>query len=224
MTKLVLFDLDDTLLAGDSDYEWGAFLADAASLDRAAYDARNQEFYDRYRAGTLDLQEFLDFQLAPLTRYPRATLEAWRAEFVRTRIAPIVRPGARGLLDSHRDGVRVIVTATNRFVTAPIAELLGIDDLVATELEEVDGRFTGHSRGTPCFREGKVARVEEWLAARGERWSDYAETWFYSDSINDLPLLSRVTQPRVVHPDDRLRACAAAHGWPLVSLDQSRVD
>jgi HAD superfamily hydrolase (TIGR01490 family) len=217
---LALFDLDETLLAGDSDYEWGQFLVDTGVLDRVTYEARNKEFYDRYRAGTLDLEEFLDFQLRPLSWFSRAELDAWHARFMVSKILPIIRPGARALLDRHRDAVQVIVTATNRFVTGPIAAALGVPNLIATNLEELDGRFTGRANGTPCFREGKVTRLEEWLASRGERLADYDESWFYTDSANDLPLLSLVTHPVVVHPDDRLRAHAADRGWPVVSLDQ----
>jgi HAD superfamily hydrolase (TIGR01490 family) len=218
MTPLALFDLDETLLAGDSDYEWGQFLVERGVLDRATYEARNKEFYDRYRAGTLDLAEFLDFQLTPLSWFTRAQLDAWHAEFMTAKILPMIRPGARALLERHRDNERVIITATNAFVTGPIAAALGVPHLIATELETVNGRFTGHARGTPCFREGKVARLEQWLAARGRTLADVGESWFYSDSANDLPLLSRVTHPVAVHPDDRLRAHALDANWPILSL------
>jgi HAD superfamily hydrolase (TIGR01490 family) len=217
--ELALFDLDETLLAGDSDYEWGLHLVSLGVVDRATYEARNQEFYDRYRAGTLVLKDFLDFQLYPLSQFSRAQLDAWHATFMTSRILPMIRPGARALLDRHRDAERLIITATNRFVTGPIAAALGIPNLLATELEQEDGRFTGRALGTPCFREGKVIRLHEWLAARGERLSDYSTSWFYTDSANDIPLLSAVTNPVAVHPDDRLRAHAAARGWPILSLD-----
>lgn len=218
---LALFDLDETLLAGDSDYEWGLHLVSLGVVDRVSYEAKNQEFYDRYRAGTLVLQDFLDFQLFPLSQFSRAQLDAWHADFLATRILPIVRPGARALLDRHRDAERIIITATNRFVTGPIAAALGITNLIATDLEQADGRFTGRSLGTPCFREGKVARLHEWLAARGERLAEYADSWFYSDSANDIPLLSIVTHPVAVHPDPRLRAHAEARGWPILLLDKA---
>jgi len=218
MTSLALFDLDETLLAGDSDYEWGQFLVERGVLDRATYEARNRVFYDRYRAGTLDLEEFLDFQLKPLSWFSRDQLDAWHAEFMTAKILPMIRPGARALLDRHRDSLRVIITATNAFVTGPIAAYLGVPNLVATDLETQNGRFTGHARGTPCFREGKVTRLNEWLAARGERLSDFEESWFYSDSANDIPLLSMVTHPAAVHPDERLRAHAEAAGWPILTL------
>jgi HAD superfamily hydrolase (TIGR01490 family) len=218
---LALFDLDETLIAGDSDYEWGLHLVALGVVDRATYEAKNQEFYDRYRAGTLVLQDFLDFQLYPLSQFSRAQLDAWHADFLASRILPMVRPGARALLDRHRGAERLIITATNRFVTGPIAAALGIPDVLATELEQDNGRFTGRAVGTPCFREGKVTRLREWLAARGERLDDYAESWFYSDSANDIPLLSIVTNPVAVHPDARLRAHAEAQGWPILSLDSA---
>jgi HAD superfamily hydrolase (TIGR01490 family) len=217
---LALFDLDETLIACDSDYEWGLHLVSLGVVDREIYEAKNQEFYERYRAGTLVLQDFLEFQLYPLSQFPRAQLDAWHAEFLASRILPMIRPGARALLEQHRGAERVIVTATNRFVTAPIAAALGVTNLLATELEQEDGRFTGRAVGTPCFREGKVVRLHEWLAARGERLADYSESWFYSDSANDIPLLSKVTHPVAVHPDSRLRAYAEERDWPVLSLDQ----
>lgn len=218
MACLALFDLDETLLAGDSDYEWGRFLVDRGVLERETYEARNQEFYDRYRAGTLDLDEFLAFQLEPLSRFPRARLDAWHAEFLQERIVPMIRPGARDLLDGHRACERIVITATNGFVTGPIAAYLGVPHLIATDLEEADGRFTGRARGVPCFREGKITKLEAWLADRGQRLTDFTESWFYSDSANDIPLLSRVTRPVAVHPDARLRAHATAAGWPILAL------
>jgi HAD superfamily hydrolase (TIGR01490 family) len=219
MKRLVLFDLDDTLLAGDSDYEWGQMLIEVGALDRRVSEARNLEFYETYKAGVLDLREFLDFQLEPLGRHARAQLDAWHAQFMTSKVLPMVRPGARPLIARHRDALTAIITATNRFVSGPIAQALGVATLLATELEETDGRFTGREKGTPCFREGKVTRVEQWLASRGERLSEYEESWFYTDSINDLPLLSAVTHPVAAHPDARLRAHAEAHGWPIISLD-----
>jgi HAD superfamily hydrolase (TIGR01490 family) len=217
---LALFDLDETLIAGDSDYEWGLFLVELGAVDGPTYQARNQEFYDRYRAGTLDLTAFLDFQLYPLSQFTMTQLEAWHAQFMRTKILPIIRPGARALIERHRDAVQVMITATNAFVTAPIAAVFGIPNLIATELEMADGRFTGRAVGIPSFREGKVTRLIQWLASRGERLADYRESWFYSDSGNDIPLLSVVTHPVAVHPDDRLRAHAVDRGWQIITLDQ----
>jgi HAD superfamily hydrolase (TIGR01490 family) len=219
-SRLALFDLDNTLLAGDSDFEWAQFLIEQGVLDREVYEARNQEFYDRYRAGTLDIYEFLDFQLKPLARHPRAQLDAWHREFMATRIRPLVRGPATALVERHRGDLCVLVTATNSFVTAPIAALFGIGHLIATEPEEIDGRYTGRVSGTPSFREGKVQRLESWLAARGTHLQQF-ESWFYSDSLNDLPLLEHVTHPVAVDPDDTLRAHAVKHGWPVISLHES---
>ena len=216
--NLALFDLDNTLLAGDSDFEWAQFLIDRGVLERATYEARNQAFYDQYKAGTLDIREFLDFQLKPLSRYPRPVLDAWHAEYMHERILPMIRDSARALVDKHRGEVRVIITATNSFVTAPIARAFGIEHLIATEPEVRDGAFTGGVSGTPCFREGKIERLEAWLAARGESLKNTLKSTFYSDSHNDLPLLERVGHPVAVNPDATLRAHAGAQGWPIISL------
>jgi len=215
---LALFDLDNTLLAGDSDFEWAQFLIDRGVLDREVYEARNQTFYDQYKAGTLDIHEFLDFQLKPLSRHPRQVLDAWHAQFMAERIAPMMRDSARALVERHRGEVRVIITATNSFVTAPIARAFGIEHLIATDPEIHDGEFTGGVCGTPCFREGKVARLEGWLAARGQSLKSIIKSTFYSDSHNDLPLLEQVSHPIAVDPDAALRAHATARGWPVISL------
>jgi len=217
--SLALFDLDDTLLDGDSDSEWGLFLVELGAIDGPAYNARNDEFMAQYRAGTMDIEEFLAFQLYPLSQFTMAQLDAWHEQFMERKILPMIRPGARALLDRHRDAVQVMITATNGFVTAPVAAALGIPTILATDLERVDGRFTGRATGTPCFREGKVLRLKAWLAERGERLEDYSESWFYSDSVNDVPLMSLVTHPVAVHPDERLRAHAVERGWPIITLD-----
>jgi HAD superfamily hydrolase (TIGR01490 family) len=216
--RLALFDLDNTLLAGDSDFEWAQFLIDKGVLDREVYEARNQAFYDQYMAGTLDIHAFLDFQLKPLARHPRAQLDAWHDEFMRQRIVPMIARGTAGLLARHQDDIRVVVTATNSFVTAPIARYLGVEHLIATEPEQNNGEFTGKVSGTPSFREGKVARLGSWLHGRGQSWGDVEASWFYSDSLNDLPLLIKVGNPVAVDPDATLRAHAEAHGWPIISL------
>jgi HAD superfamily hydrolase (TIGR01490 family) len=216
--RLALFDLDNTLLAGDSDFEWAQFLIDQGVLDREVYAARNQRFYNQYKAGTLDIHEFLDFQLKPLARHPRAQLDAWHREFMATRVTPMIAPGTAALLKRHAAEVCMIVTATNSFVTAPIARLLGVAHLIATEPEQNGGEFSGRVAGTPSFREGKVARLEQWLAEQGKSWADVAESWFYSDSLNDLPLLARVHHPVAVDPDATLREHAEARGWPVISL------
>jgi len=216
--RLALFDLDNTLLAGDSDFEWAQFLIDQGVLDRELYEARNQEFYDQYKAGTLDIHEFLDFQLKPLARHPRAQLDAWHRNYMAAKIIPMIAPGTAELLQRHADDVCMIVTATNSFVTAPIARHLGVPHLIATEPEQVNGDFTGRVAGAPSFREGKVARLEQWLAEQGKTWADVTESWFYSDSLNDLPLLARVHHPVAVDPDATLREHAEKHGWPVISL------
>ncbi len=216
--RLALFDLDNTLLAGDSDFEWAQFLIEHGVLDREVYDARNRGFFEQYQAGTLDIHEFLDFQLKPLSRHPRQVLEAWHREFMRSRVLPMMTRKARDLVDSHHGDARVVVTATNRFVTAPIAREFGIEHLIATEPEEVGGEFTGRVSGVPSFREGKVTRVEAWLAERGLDWHSFKDVYFYSDSLNDLPLLSRVSQPVAVDPDETLKMHALAKGWPIISL------
>ena len=218
--KLVLFDLDNTLLDGDSDYEWAQFLIDRGVLERASYEHRNQEFFDQYKAGRLDIYAFLDFQLAPLAQYPRAQLDAWHVQFMAQKILPKISAAARRLVSQSMREAQVcaIVTATNSFVTAPIAREFGVAHLVATEPEQIDGRFTGKVSGTPCFREGKITRVEQWLAAQGRRWGEFSETRFYSDSHNDLPLLERVTHPIAVRPDHLLRQAALARGWDIIEL------
>ena len=218
--RLILFDLDNTLLAGDSDYEWGQFLIDRGILERRSYEEQNQAYYQQYVAGTLDIHEFLGFALRPLAEHTPQELARWHAEFMRTRILPMIGPAARALVRGHLDGgdLCAIVTATNSFVTAPIAREFGIRHLIATEPESRDGRFTGRVAGTPCFRDGKVARIGEWLAGLGQRLADFAESIFYSDSHNDLPLLEKVSRPVAVDPDAKLSAEAARRGWAVISL------
>lgn len=216
--RLALFDLDNTLLAGDSDFEWAQFLIEKGVLDREVQEARNQQFYEAYKAGTLDIHEFLDFQLLPLSRHPRSVLNAWHVEFMRERIHPIITQKARDLVASHRGDARAIVTATNSFVTWPIARELGIDNLIATEPEQVNGEFTGRVAGVPAFREGKVARVKAWMLEHDSNWDALEQTWFYSDSLNDLPLLSIVSDPVAVDPDETLKDHALRSGWRVISL------
>ena len=218
--RLDLFDLDNTLLAGDSDFEWAQFLIERGVLDREVYEARNQEFYDQYKAGTLDIHEFLDFQLKPLARHPRSQLDVWHDQFMREKILPIITPLARQRVErslAEADLV-VIITATNSFVTAPIAREFHVEHLIATEPERVGSEFTGKVAGIPSFREGKIARLDAWLQQRGLDWDKVRESWFYSDSLNDLPLLARVSHPVAVDPDPTLRAHAEKSGWPVISL------
>ena len=216
--RLALFDLDNTLLAGDSDFEWAQHLIDQGVLDREVYEARNQTFYEQYKAGTLNIHEFLDFQLMPLSRHPQAQLDAWHQDFMEFRIKPIITQKARDLVEGHRQDARVIITATNSFVTGPIAREFGIEHLIATEPERKHGAYTGKVSGTPSFREGKITRLEQWLADRDLSWGSFTETWFYSDSLNDLPLLSKVTHPVAVDPDETLKDHAIRHDWTIISL------
>lgn len=218
--NLALFDLDNTVLNGDSDFQWAQFLIEQRVLDREVYEARNVEFYEQYKAGTLDIHEFLDFQLKPLSRHPRAQLDAWHREFMEKRILPLITPSAKELINRHRlaRDLCVIITATNSFVTAPIARALGISHLIATEPEQKDGEFTGRVSGLPCFREGKIARLESWLDEHNLTWLSFLESWFYSDSLNDLPLLKKVTHPVAVDPDPTLKAYAEKNKWPIISL------
>jgi HAD superfamily hydrolase (TIGR01490 family) len=214
---LAIFDLDNTLLGGDSDYLWGVFLAEQGIVDGAEYERANARFYADYRAGRLDIYAFLRFALAPLRDNPPQDLLRWRAQFLREKIHPIILPAGRALIERHRAGgdTLLIITATNAFVTAPIAAALGVPHLIATVPEQVDGRYTGEVSGTPAFQEGKVVRLEEWLADRGE---DLAGSTFYSDSHNDIPLLERVERPVAVDPDESLERHARARGWPVISL------
>ena len=218
--NLALFDLDNTLLAGDSDHAWGEFLCQKGIVDTQAHRARNDEFYLQYKAGTLDIYEFLSFQLAPLAAHPRAQLDAWHAEFMRDVVVPMMPTLARERVQQHLDNgdLCAVVTATNAFVTAPIVRAFGIPHLIATIPAQDNGEFTGQPRGTPSFREGKIVRVEAWLESLGLFWGSFGQSWFYSDSHNDLPLLEKVTHPVVVDGDDKLLAEAAQRGWPSISL------
>lgn len=218
--NLVLFDLDNTLLAGDSDYEWGQFLIAKGVVDRDHYEAKNRAFYDDYKAGRLDIYAFLAFALRPLATHSRAQLDTWHAEYMATRIVPMMTAAARDLVKRHLDSADLVavITATNRFVTAPIAAAFGIPHLIATEPEERDGEFTGEVAGTPCFREGKITRLEQFLERQGTRLDCLTSSRFYSDSLNDLPLLEKVQHPVAVDPDPTLRVHAEAHGWPVISL------
>ena len=214
---LAIFDLDNTLLNGDSDYLWGRFLAAEGVVDGEFYERENQRFYDEYKTGTMDIFEFLRFSLRPLADNRLETMLALRQKFMQSNIDPIILPEARKLLQKHRDlgHELLIITATNTFVTQPIAEALGIDNLIATDPEFKDGRYTGEVSGTPSFREGKVERLNTWLEKNGY---NLASSWFYSDSHNDLPLLEMVTHPIAVDADDTLLQHAAAKGWDSISL------
>ena len=211
--KLALFDLDNPALR-DSDYEWGQFLIPACSA--AEYEAKTS-FFEQYKAGTPTSTSF-GFALRRLPRTRAA--DRWHEDFMASCIRPMINKPAVALVERHRAAgdVCAIVTATNSFVTAPIARAFEITHLIATEPEIVNGRYTGRVAGTPCFREGKIERVEQWLAGLGYSLDAFSESAFYSDSMNDLPLLERVTHPVAVDPDERLAAEAARRGWPVISL------
>lgn len=214
---LALFDLDNTLIGGDSDYLWGCFLAEQGIVDGAHYERENQRFYDQYRAGKLDIHEFLRFQLKPLAEHDMPTLRQWRSAYIEEKVRPILLPLAHSLLDEHRarGDIVVIITATNSFITRPIADLYGVEYLLATEPEIIDDRYTGNVRGVPCFQHGKVEKLGDWLEANN---ADLEDSWFYSDSHNDLPLLNQVARPVAVDPDDILHQHAVAHDWRIMSL------
>ena len=215
--KLAIFDLDNTLIAGDSDHLWGQFLIEQGVVKREHYERENDRFYQEYKDGSLDIYEFLRFSLKPLADHSLEQLRHWHTQFMNEKIAPIMLPAAAELLQKHRTegATLIIITATNRFVTAPIADLLGVDDLLATEPELLNGKYTGEIINPPCFREGKVERLEQWLKEQGH---NLAQSWFYSDSHNDLPLLEQVTHPIAVDPDDTLKQHAEMKGWPVISL------
>lgn len=215
--RLALFDLDNTLLGGDSDHAWGDYLCARGILDPVEYQNRNDAFYQDYLAGKLDLQAYLNFSLEILATTEMAQLDEWHADFMRDCVEPIILPKALELLKKHRDAgdKLVIITATNRFITGPIAKRLEVENLLATECELVDGRYTGRSIDVPCFREGKVTRLRRWLE---ENDLNLQGSYFYSDSMNDLPLLEQVDNPVAVNPDPNLRAEAEKRGWPILDL------
>jgi HAD superfamily hydrolase (TIGR01490 family) len=219
-TKVALFDLDHTLLPIDSDYAWGEFTQEIGWTDPVVFHARNNEFYEHYKAGTLDVHDYVRFATEALRLRGPAAAQAAHEKFMQSVITPAIREEALALVRGHQAaGEQVaIVTATNEFVTAPIARAFGVDELIAVELERgPDGWITGEIRGIPSMREGKVARVTQWLGERGLRWDD-VESTFYSDSMNDLPLLDAVDHPVATNPDERLRAFAGQRGWRILDL------
>ena len=218
--QLALFDLDNTLLAGDSDFEWAQFLIGQGVLDRELHLARNLQFYDDYKAGTLDIHAFLDFQLKPLSLHPRTQLDAWHALYMQQKVRPMMTEKGRALVQKHQDhgDLLVIITATNSFVTGPIAREFGVEHLIGTTPEEIDGEFTGRVTGIPSFKEGKISRLNQWLQGRGQSLKSFEASWFYSDSHNDLPLMELVDHPVAVDPDPTLLAHAQQQHWPVISL------
>jgi len=217
---LALFDLDHTLLPHDSDEQWVEFLIEEGVLDRAVFEAGNRAIVERYRRGEVGVLEFTEFYLSTLEPHPVSRLEAWRQRYLQQRIFPRIAPAARGLVERHRAAgdLVVLTTATSSFLTAPIAREFGFEHLIATEPEVRDGRYTGKVAGTPNMREAKIARLEAWLATRGARLADFRESWFYSDSRNDIPLLSVVTHPVAVNPDPTLAALATQKRWPILHI------
>ncbi|TDR50903.1 HAD superfamily hydrolase (TIGR01490 family) [Halomonas ventosae] len=215
--SLAIFDLDNTLLSTDSDHAWGEFLLEQGAVDPVAYREANDRFLADYEAGTLDIQAFLAVALRPLAEHSPEQLAAWHQQFMASKIEPHILHKGEELVARHRarGDTLLIVTATNRFITGPIAERLGIDELIAVEPEVVDGRYTGRPTGIPSYREGKVKRLEAWLADRDLTLDG---SWFYSDSHNDLALLERVDHPVAVDPDSSLRAEAEKRGWKIISL------
>ncbi|NEX60708.1 histidinol-phosphatase [Noviherbaspirillum galbum] len=219
--NLALFDLDHTLIPLDSDYEWGQFLVRVGAVDPDAFSKRNAEFYAQYEAGTLDPVEYLEFALGTLAQFPRDRLDAWHAQFMAEVVTPNIRPQALDLVQRHHDAgdLVAIITATNRFVTAPIARAFGVRNLIAALPEETrDGEITGRLLGIPTSGEGKVIHTREWLATLDKTLDGFPRSYFYSDSQNDIPLLSAVTHPVATNPNARLKAHAERQGWPIISL------
>lgn len=215
--QLAIFDLDNTLLAGDSDHAWGEFLVQHNYVDATEYQRQNDQFYQDYLAGSLDIIAYQEFALSALTRFSAAQLAQMHAQFMQTVIQPMMLPKAIALVEAHRakGDCLLIITATNRFVTAPIARAMGINNLIATDGVVQNGVYTGKVEGTPSFGEGKIIRLKQWLAQQAV--ASTTQT-FYSDSHNDLPLLRQVDTPIAVDPDDTLRAVASSEGWPIISL------
>lgn len=214
---LAIFDLDNTLLRGDSDYLWGIYLIDKEAVDAEQHRQENERFYQQYLAGQMDIMEFLRFQLAPLARIPTPELLQMREEFIERDIKPIITTQAQELVEKHRKhgDTLLIITATNDFVTRPIADLFGIDELIATRAEYIDGHYTGNVTGIPSYQQGKVTRLHDWLDKTENSLQD---SWFYSDSHNDLPLLEEVDNPVAVNPDPQLSAYAEQAGWQVIHL------
>lgn len=217
MMNLAIFDLDNTLIAGDSDHAWGEYLVARGLVDVEWYKRENDRFYADYCAGKLDIVAYSEFVFSFLAQHDTHTLQGWHDDFMRDVIRPIMLPQAQALINQHRaDGDRLlIITATNRFITEPIGRAFGIPELLATEPEMVNGRYTGKVVGVPCYKEGKIVRYQHWLAQQNQH---YDQVWFYSDSHNDLPLLQQVSHPVAVNPDDKLAAFAKAAAWPCLDL------
>jgi HAD superfamily hydrolase (TIGR01490 family) len=226
MANLALFDLDHTLIPTDSDHEWGRFMVKHGMVDAENFARENDRFYADYKAGKLDIHAYLVAMLTPLAKYSRAQLAEYHQMYMHEVIKPTIVPVALELVRQHRDAgdLCCMVTATNEFITGPIAAVFGVDKLIACEAETVDGQphsdYTGRPTGTPSYKEGKIVRTEAWLTSLGKTWSDFERSYFYSDSHNDIPLLQKVTDPIATNPDDTLRAHAQANGWRILELFQ----
>jgi HAD superfamily hydrolase (TIGR01490 family) len=218
--NLALFDLDNTLLAGDSDYNWSLFLIAEGLLDAKTHHDRNEQFYADYKNGCLNITEFLKFQLKPLSEHPRAFLDELHKKYMQKIIRPMMTEKAQNLVDKHKAAgdLCVVITATNSFVTKPIATAYGIEHLIGSDPEMLNGQYTGGVTGVPSFQAGKVTRINQFLSERGKKLSDFEVSYFYSDSHNDLPLMKLVTNPVAVDADEVLTAYAQAQAWPLISL------
>ena len=218
--NLALFDLDNTLLAGDSDYNWSLFLIKQGLLDEKTHHERNEQFYLDYKNGNLDIYKFLAFQLKPLSEHSMADLNALHAKYMDTVIRPMMTKKAQDLVNQHKaqGDLCLVITATNSFVTKPIAQAYGIAHLIGTDPEMVNGAYTGGVAGVPSFQEGKVTRLKQWLTERGQVLADFEQSYFYSDSHNDLPLMKLVTHPVAVDADAKLTDYAQQQGWPHISL------
>ena len=224
VTQLALFDLDSTLLPCDSDYEWGQFLARIGVVDGEDYARKNERFYQDYKDGKLDIHEFLRFSLKPLSEHSRAQLKEWHDVFMKEVIKDQLRPEAIDLVKRHQDAgdLCCVITATNSFVTRPIVESFGIEHLIATEPATLGNQplanYSGEVKGTPNFREGKIQNLHDWLASQNLSLDTLSYSYFYSDSMNDLPLLEKVSHPVATNPDDRLRNEAKQRNWPILEL------
>ena len=221
MKNLAIFDLDNTLILGDSDVEWPRFLMGKKLLDKAVYNEKNDYFFEQYKLGVMDIDEYLDFQLKPLSWFSREQLNSLHKEFMRDYILPVIPDGTRELVRFHQRQADelLVITATNRFIVTPIVAHFGIENLIAVDLEEDEnGRYTGRYTGIPSYQEGKITRLSGWLKARQETMDDYKEVFFYSDSRNDLPLLNLVSHPVAVNPDDYLREYAQKNNWNILDF------
>lgn len=220
MTRLAIFDLDNTLLAGDSDHAWGEFLCHAGLVDAEEHSSRNDAFYQQYKQGVLDMNEYCEFAIAPVVGLPAQRLAQLHAEFMTAFVEPMMQQTAQALIDEHKAAgdICLIVTATNRFITGPIAQKLGVHDLIATDLGMTEGVLTGKIAGIPCFQAGKITKLQAWLAAAGDSSLNMENAIFYSDSFNDIPLMDAVGEAVAVDPDDKLRRHASDKGWRIISL------